>query len=444
MTTLSNHYVLLNVSIVDGYGGWPAYDMFVHVLNHQIVKVGTMKQYKKEKDVQELSLDGHYIMPGLIDAHVHLAGGRADYEWQELEVFMEPKLLRGMRSVYESQKLLKRGFTSVRDISWNGLYLKRIFSDGILPGPRIIACGPGLSRTGGHGDAYQYTENFNQQELFWSVLADGPEEIRKAVRRILREGADQIKIWASGGDNWPHDRNSDTHYSLEEVKMCVQEAHMIQGTLCCAHVENTESLRICIDAGVDTIEHGECLDEECAEAMVRKNMILVPTLAILLSWFTEFCPAAEASSDRPKKIRPDAFFHREFDSKPDVDYGKGFIKKVQDSFTLAREKGVKIALGSDTIYEPLTEYGEYSALEFKYLVSSGLTVPEAIKAATLTSSEALGMSHRIGTVEAGKNADLLVVKMDPTRDADVLYNAENLRMVILNGRLAVEDGRLAY
>lgn len=444
MTTLSDHYALLNVGVVDGYGGWPADGMFIRVKGRQIAEIGPMKRYSKESGTQELSLDGHYVTPGLIDAHVHLAGGRADTEWQELEVFMEPKLLRAMRSVYESQKLLKRGFTSVRDISWNGLYLKRIYSDGILPGPRIIACGPGLSRTGGHGDAFQYSESFVKQEHFWSVIADGPEEIRKAVRRNLREGADQIKIWASGGDNWPHDRNSDTHYTLEEVKMCVQEARMVRGTLCCAHVENNESLRICIEAGIDTIEHGECLDEECAEAMARKNMILVPTLGLLLSWFTEFCPAADDASSRPKKIRPDAFLHREFDSKPDADYGRRFVRNILDSFALAREKGVKIALGSDTVYEPLTEFGEYSALEFKYLVRSGLTVPQAIRAATLTSAEALGMSHRIGTVEAGKNADLLVLKKDPTRDENVLYDAGNLRMVIQNGRLAVEEGRLAY
>lgn len=444
MTNLSNHYALLNVSLVDGYGGWPADGMFVRVKGSEIAETGHMKNYIREEGVQELSMDGHYVMPGLIDAHVHLAGGRADLEWQELEVLMEPKLVRAMRSVHESQKLLKRGFTSVRDISWNGLYLKRIFSDGTMPGPRIIACGPGLTRTGGHGDAFQFSESFVKQEHFWSVLADGPEEVRKAVRRILREGADQIKIWVSGGDNWPHDRNSDTHYTLEEVKMCVQEAKMIQGTLCCAHVENNESLRISIEAGVDTIEHGECLDEECAEAMAAKNIILVPTLGLLLSWFTEICPAADEFSDAPKKIRPDAFFHREVDNKPDGEYGQRYVKKVLDSFALAREKGVKIALGSDTVFEPLTEYGEYSAREFKYLVKSGLTVPEAIRAATLTSAEALGMSHRIGTVESGKNADLLIVKQDPTSDTSVLYCAENLRMIIQNGRLAVEDGRLAY
>ncbi len=444
MTTLSNDYTLLNVSIVDGYGGWPTGGMFIRVSGNRITTVGPMKRYKKEPGEQELSLDGHYVTPGLIDAHVHLTGGRGDYEWQELELFMEPKLLRAMRSVYESQKLLKRGFTSVRDISRNGLYLKRIYSDGILPGPRIVACGPGLSRTGGHGDAYQYPESFNKQEHFWSIMADGPEEVRKAVRRNLREGADQIKIWASGGDNWPHDRNSDTHYTLAEVKMCVQEAHMIRGTLCCAHAENNESVRICIEAGVDTIEHGECLDEECAEAMARKNMILVPTTEILLSWFTEFCPADSPSETPAKKIRPDAFFQREFDDKPDAEYGRRFVKQVCDSFTLAKEKGVKIALGSDTVYEPLTEYGEYSAREFRSLVKCGLTVPEAIKAATLTAAEALGMSHRIGTVEAGKNADLLIIKKDPTCDTEVLYHGENIRMVILNGRLAVEEGRLAF
>jgi len=275
-------------------------------------------------------------------------------------------------------------------------------------------------------------------------MADGPEEVRKAVRRVLREGADQIKIWVSGGDNWPHERNSDNHYTLEEVRMCVEEARMIRGTLCCAHVENNESLRICIEAGVDTIEHGECLDEECAEAMARKNMILVPTTELLLSWFTEFCPADRAEEIPSKKIRPDAFLQREFENKPDADYGSRFVNRVKDSFNLAREKGVKIALGSDTVYEPLTEYGEYSAREFRSLVKCGLAVPEAIKAATLTAAEALGMSHRIGTVEEGKNADLLIVKKDPTCDADVLYDANNIRMVIQNGRLAVEEGRFAY
>lgn len=442
MLNLSNHYILLNVNVLDGYGGYPVPNMYIKVKNNEIIKVDSMKEYKKEEGVQEVDLNGCYVMPGLIDAHVHLAGGRGDLVWQELEVLAEPKLVRAMRSVYEAQKLLKRGFTSVRDISWNGLYLKRIFGDDIMPGPRIIACGPGLTRTGGHSDAYQFTEEYVKEQHFWGVLADGNDEVRKWVRRLLREGADQIKIWASGGDNWPNDRNSDTHYTFEELKTCVDEAHMIKGTMVCSHAENNESIRLSVDAGVDTIEHGEDLDEEVAEKMAKNNVILVPTLGLLVSWFTDICPADDGNEN--KRIRPDAFFQREVDYKPDIDFGKRYTKQVIDSFMLAKEKGVKIALGSDTVYEPLTTYGEYSALEFKYLVKCGMSIPEAIKAGTLTAAEALGMSHRIGTVEAGKNADLLILKKDPTSDVDVIYNDDNILYIISNGKLAVEEGRLAF
>jgi imidazolonepropionase-like amidohydrolase len=111
---------------------------------------------------------------------------------------------------------------------------------------------------------------------------------------------------------------------------------------------------------------------------------------------------------------------------------------------MAVEKGVKIARGSDTVYEPLTKYGEYSAKEFKALVECGLTVPEAIRAATLGSAKALNMSHKIGTVEVGKEADLLVIRKDPTESADVLYNAENIYLTFLKGRLTVEDGRFVW
>ncbi|HHY90791.1 MAG TPA: amidohydrolase family protein [Clostridiales bacterium] len=441
MLFLKAHYVLLNVSVVDGYGGYPTENMFVEVCKNEIAAVDSMKAYQKKPDVQEVDLSGYYVMPGLIDAHVHLAGGRGDYVYGETEVLAEPKLVRAMRSVYEAQRILKRGFTSVRDISWNGLYLKRIFGEGILPGPRVIACGPGLTRTGGHADLFQYTEAYVREQHFWGVLADGCEEIRKSVRRNLREGADQIKIWVSGGDNWANDLNTDVHYTFEEVKTCVDEAHMIKGTLVCAHAENNEAINIAIDAGVDTIEHGEDLDEETVEKMVEKGIILVPTLGMLVNWFTDMMATDEEAE---KMIRPDVFLHRTVDEKKDEAYQKRVVQRTIDSFRLAMEKGVKIALGSDTVYEPLTPYGEFSALELKEMVKCGMTVPAVIKAATLTAAEALGMAHRIGTVEAGKNADLLVVKKDPTSSVEVLYNPENIQLIILNGRLAVEEGRFAY
>lgn len=436
---VNKNFALVNVYVVNGYGGWPEKNMAVVVKSGVIQEVCPMKDYQPDKDIQQIDLEGHYVMPGMIDAHVHLSGGRGEMEYQEIGVMAEPKLLRAMRSVYEAQELLRRGFTSVRDISWNGLYLKRLFGDDTLPGPRVIACGPGLGRTGSHVDLYQYTQGYVAENGFWAIIADGPDEVRKAVRTVLREGADQVKIWASGGDNWPHDRNSDVHYSMEELQTCVDEAHRQTGTIVCAHAENRESIRMCIEAGVDTIEHGETLDEELAEGMAARGMILVPTLALIVNWYKDFIPTGD---NQLKKIRPDAFLHR--DVAPSDEAGIEYSENAKKSFQLARAKGVKIALGSDTVYEPLTKYGEFSAREFKSLVECGMTVPEAIRTGTLGSAEALGMSHKIGTVEAGKEADLLVLRQDPTENENVFFNAENIYLTFSKGRLAVENGRLAW
>jgi imidazolonepropionase-like amidohydrolase len=438
---LEESYALLNVTVVDGLGHAPAEDMAVVVEHGEIVAVTPMARHRRRPEMQEVDCSGHFVLPGLIDAHVHLAGGRAGIEDQELGVLMEPKLCRAIRSVAEAQALLKRGFTSVRDISWNGLYLKRIVREGSLPGPRIIACGPGLCRTGGHGDAFQYDEDYVVRNHFWAVLADGPDEIRKWVRRLLREGADQIKVWASGGDNWANDRNRDQHYTLEELRAAVSEAHMQQGTMVCAHAENLQSARDAVTAGVDTIEHGEDLDEELCETMAARGVILVPTLELLTTWFTEFA----ATTDAPiEHLRPQVFLHREVDDVPNVESGRRYAQQVLDNFRMAKAKGVKIALGSDTVFTPLTPYGEYSAREFKALVSSGMTTLEAIEAATHTAAEALGMAHRLGSVQPGKAADLLVLSIDPTEDPEVLYDPGNIRWVVSAGRMAVEDGRLAY
>lgn len=437
---IKSQFALLNVSVVDGNGGFPEKDMAVVVKDGYIADVCKMKNYKKEAGVQEISLDGHYVMPGLIDAHVHLSGGRGDIEYQEVGVLAEPKLLRAMRSVYEAQECMKRGFTSLRDISWNGLYLKRLFFEQKIPGPKVITCGPGLSRTGGHVDLFQYTQEYVDENGFWGIIADGKEEIIKAVRLVLREGADQVKIWASGGDNWPHDRNGDVHYSMEELVTCVEEAHRQKGTKVACHAENLEAIKISVDAGVDSIEHGEDLDEEVAKKMAKNNIILVPTLQLIVNWYRDFIPLGEESIT---KIRPDAFLYRDYYSE-DPDFGEKYSKQAVDSFKLALETGVKVALGSDTVYEPLTKYGEYSALELKALVQCGMKTEEAISAATKNGAEVLGMGHVLGTVEPRKLADLLVVRKDPTADIGVLYDSSNIFLIFSDGKLTIEDGRFAY
>jgi imidazolonepropionase-like amidohydrolase len=434
-------FALLDGTVIDGSGAPPMPHAAVLVEGGDIRAVVPMAEYRPDPEVQAIDCAGLFILPGLIDAHVHLAGCRAGKEDQELGAIMEPPLLRAVRSVSEAQALLRRGFTATRDISWNGLYLKRVIREGSLAGPRVIACGPGLCRTGGHGDAYQFDEEFVRRNHFWAVLADGPDEIRKTVRRLLREGADQIKIWASGGDNWANDRNQDRHYSFEEIKTAVDEAHMQRGTLVLSHAENRDSIRDSVLAGADTIEHGEDLDEEICEAMVERGVILVPTLVLLARWFLDFMPTTATPVEH---IRPEVFLHRDVDAVPDAEAGRRYAQRIRDNFEMARAKGVKIALGSDTVYSPLTPHGEYSARELLIMGEFGMTPLEAISAATMTGAEALGMAHRIGLVEAGKAADLLVVEGDPSEDLRVLYDAANIRWVFSNGRLAVEDGRLTF
>jgi len=435
----SNNYYLLNVTIVDGSGKKEEAACNIHVIKNIIVATGKMKNCSPDSNADVYS--GKYIMPGLIDAHIHMAGGRGCGDWGDTEILCEPEPVRMMRSVYEAQKMLKYGFTTVRDISVNGLYLKRIFNDDIMPGPKVVACGPGLARTGGHCDSPQFDLDYVKRNHFWAIISDGEEECRRNVRKVLREGADQVKFWATGGGNYGTDKITDTHYSFEEMKVICEEAHMIKGTLVCAHCETEESIRMAIEAGVDTIEHGEDLTEELAEIMVKKDIILVPTLFLIANWFDL---VDTPGIDTDKLIRPDPFLQRDVGQIFSEEEKNAYKEQVLNSFYIALKKGVRIALGSDTVYEPSCEYGVQSLMEFKELVTRGMSVREAIKAATETAACACAMQHRVGIIREGLEADLLVLDKNPIASADVLVEHKNIKQVILNGKTVVEDGYLKW
>lgn len=160
-----------------------------------------------------------------------------------------------------------------------------------------------------------------------------------------------------------------------------------------------------------------------------------------MNWYRDFIPLGEGGRE---PIRSEAFLYRDLYDERSPEFGEAYGKSAEQSFRTALAAGVKIALGSDTVYEPLTEYGEYSAREFKALVQCGMTVPEAIHAATAVSSEAVGMSHVIGTLETGKLADLLVLRADPTEDAEVVYDVRNHARVYCDGKLTVRDGQFVW
>lgn len=427
-------YILLNVNIINGKGNEPLYNYAVVVSDGKIVDVLPTDKAKEIKGYEKYEMNGYFLLPGLIDAHVHLAGCKGD----ELASILINPTVRAFKGLGQAQQLLRYGFTSVRDISWNGLYLKRIFNEGSIIGPRIIACGPGLNRRGGHSDIHELPIEYIEDKHFWGVFADGKEEIKKAIRLIIREGADQIKFWATGGDNNCVDRAYDSHYNFEEIKTIVEEAKMIRGTKVCAHAEELEAIKNCVAAGVDSIEHGEDLDDEVADEMIKKNIYLVPTLKLLVDWEEDFA-TDEESCYTTTKLGP--FFYRDkYVEKPIIQYER---EKVISSFKLAYEKGVKIALGSDSVDEDVTNYGKYSALELKTMVDvGGMTPIKGIKSACQTAAEILGISNYIGTIEKGKIADMILIKGDPSSNIDLLVDKRNIHYVIKEGKLVVEHDKL--
>ena len=170
--TIGKRFAIIGVTVIDGTGKEPRPDMSVTVDNGIISAVEKAHSFVQDRDLKIFDADGMFLLPGLIDTHIHLSGSTGD----ELEAILINNRVRTMQSVAHAQQILKAGFTSVRDISWNGLYLKRIFRKRILAGPRIVACGPGLSRRGGHSDIVELPIDFVEANHFWGILCDGEEK----------------------------------------------------------------------------------------------------------------------------------------------------------------------------------------------------------------------------------------------------------------------------
>lgn len=405
---LKKEYALVGATLIDGNGGTPLEDAAIVVKNGVIEEVGGTKSMSLEDSIQKVDVSGYCLMPGLIDCHVHLCGIKTSWEVASV---IENKYLKCIRSVADAWKILDHGITTVRDMSWNGLYLKRAIKEGSIVGPRIIAYGPPLGSTGGHADLrrdiYDLSSEYVKQNSVTHMLCDGVIEVRKAVRELIGRGADGIKLFACDiSDMWEEDHSGDMRYTMEELRAISDETHMMAGFKVAAHVISLKSLKMCLEAGIDTIEHGLELDDEVCGEMVRKNVILVPTIAV-------------------NTVGPWARTEER-------------MRLLCKNYKMAHDAGVKIGMGSDTLAETLTPYGEYSIVEIKKLVEAGLSNMEAIVAATKIGAEVCGIGDKVGVIEKGKLADLLVVKEDPINNIDVLSDKENIKFVIKEGNLVVE------
>lgn len=405
--------VFKNCRLIDGRSNTVQTDAVVVIENERIRSVSTGGEDQPfDEDARVIDLDGKTLMPGLIDAHMHFFGTRTS---DPLYWAIEPEPLRAMRATHDAETVLKAGFTSVRDCG--GIYaphLKTVIDEGIVDGPRIVASRLGICRTGGHGDVHAIPSHWMKDVSIMAVIVDGPEECRKAVREQIRQGADFVKTWATGGVLSERDMPDHSHMMPEELDVIVREAHAL-GRKVAAHCQGIPGTYDAVRAGVDTIEHGFMLDRELCEIMKENGQILVPTLS---------------------------FIHRMTDPNrglPEYALRKApeFRDRAVESCRIAIEVGVKIAMGTDTFAEPSTPPGE-NAQEIPYLVKSGMTPMQALIATTATAAEALQMEDEVGSVEPGKLADLLVVKGDPSEDVSILSDTGNIDAVVKGGRFVVD------
>lgn len=400
----------------------------------QIARIGDMDTFailEKELPPQSVfDLEGKLVMPGLIDAHVHLCVVQtppdSDILLENLRASEALKVLYGAKHAKET---LEAGFTTVRDLGGgNSIALRDAIGRDIIPGPRIVACGC-LGQTAGQQERVMSEWSYDVPARADSVGVDGPWAVRKKVRELVGRGVDCIKVFASGegfirqpfDPYWREGRN----YTLKELRALVDEAHAAGRRIACHAWVSVEGIKNAIAAGVDTIEHGVILDEEDVREMRERGMTYVPTLAVVNQMWN-----VDAAKGALLDGNGDAGGYAE--SRIEKVDAERYLEAHTASFRLALKSGVKIAMGSDTFR--VLKQGE-NACELEWMVTSGMSEMEVLVSATKTSAEALGIENLVGSVEEGKLADLLVVDPSPLGDISVLRDRANLKMIVKNGEI---------
>ncbi|MBI2955921.1 MAG: amidohydrolase family protein [Acidobacteria bacterium] len=377
-------------------------NVIILVRDGRIVAVG--QNLRLPADAEVIDLSQATVLPGLIDAHTHLTSDHRSYGYHGLGLSTQRQTLIGVAA---ARKVLEAGFTTVRNVgatTYEDIALRDAINDGDIPGPRLVAGGPSLGTTGGHCD-----ENLLPAEYAHRArgVADGPWAVREKVREVVKYGADVIKFCATGGVLSKGDDPEAPQYTLEEMQALVEEAHQL-GRRVAAHAHGAEGIKLAVRAGVDTIEHSTLIDAEGIALMRERGAYLVPTVYV-----AEYIMEEGAQAGIP-------------------DYGlrkmRALMERRDPSLGAAFAAGVKVAFGTDTSVFPHGLGGR----EFAAMVRLGMTPLAAIRSATLVAAEALGMEKEVGSLEPGKQADIIAVGGNPLEDVRVL---ERVKFVMKGGRV---------
>jgi imidazolonepropionase-like amidohydrolase len=355
-----------------------------------------------------IDLRNKTVLPGLIDMHVHLSSETNKNSYVE-GFRLNPEDF-ALRSVNYADKTLLAGFTTVRDLGGaTTIALRNAINQGYIPGPRIIAAGKSIATTGGHADPTNGVnrELMHDPEAKEGVI-NGPEEARKAVRQRYKEGSDVIKITATGGVLSNAKDGAGAQFTEEEIRAVVTTAKDY-GFKVAAHAHGAEGMKRAIRAGVASIEHGTFMDEEAMQLMKKHGTYFVPTIIAGKS----VADSAKITGYYPPLVVPKAL---------------ATGPKIQATFAKAYKAGVKIAFGTDA---GVFMHGK-NGLEFEYMTAVGMPPIAAIRAATVNAADLLGMSDKIGSLEAGKLADLIAVNENPLQNIKTL---QQVSFVMKEGRV---------
>ena len=385
-------------NLIDTQNGQVLRERSVFVKDKKILKV--VKGFQTPKDAKVIDLKDSTVMPGLMDMHTHISleFNRKTY----IEKFTISEGDMAIRSVTYAKKTLMAGFTTIRDLGDGyrvSIALKKAINDGLVPGPRIYTAGKSIATTGGHADP---TNGRRHTELEFPGpergVINGAKEARAAVRQRYKEGADLIKITATGGVLSTAKSGQNPQFMKDELEAIIKTAKDYGFTVA-AHAHGKEGMLRAIKAGVSSIEHGTYLDGEVLRAMKRYGTYYVPTI-IAGNWVAE---KSKIKGFFPEIVRPKA---------------AAIGPQIHNSFKKAVKAGVKIAFGTDS---GVSAHGD-NAQEFEFMVSGGMKPIKAIQAATMEASKLLRVENELGSISKGKWADIVAVKGNPLKDISLMKN----------------------
>lgn len=403
------YFLIHNGTLIDGTGKPPVNDAAILIRDDVIEYVGPEDPLKLPGvKIRKVDADGGFLLPGFIDSHLHLMANGFHME----DTMYNPLSLFFYKGVENMRRTVNAGVTTVRDGGLADYGVKMAVEKGLITGPRMQISVTPLSITGGHFD-FWLKSGFDMKISypgFPDSICDGVENVRRKVREIMRAGAEVIKVMATGGVISANDSPEHPQFSKEEFKVIIDEART-RGLKTMAHAHGAEGIKNAVEAGIDSVEHGTYLDREAIDMILEREVYLVPTLIT-----QQFNKIAAESGSIPE-------------------YGVDDAIRIADIHKKNMEKaykaGVTLLMGTDC---GVIEHG-VNLQELGFLCEIGMTPMEAIMSGTKIAAERLGWQDKIGTLEAGKLADIVISKTDPLSDINSLGNSNNIRMVLKEGKI---------